>query len=165
MKTTNLDKWLYLVRRIEEHREEKAVRELQKLYKSLIKDLRKVMGNTFADYADPETGKLTYADLHRQGLDARLLEEVAAHVSSVSSEEMVSVSRISTLGKRWENWGMIWGKLVFMRSVLAPKRRMPRSCCSMSDRMAFRLASSFNMVLAEERTCSPAGVNARAGLR
>lgn len=87
MKTTNLDKWLYLVRRIEEHREEKAVRDLQKLYKSLIKDLRKVMGNTFADYADPETGKLTYADLHRQGLDARLLEEVAAHVSSVSSEE------------------------------------------------------------------------------
>ena len=88
MKTTNLDKWLYLVRRIEEHREEKAVRDLQKLYKSLIKDLRKVMGNTFADYADPETGKLTYADLHRQGLDARLLEEVAAHVSSVSSEEI-----------------------------------------------------------------------------
>ena len=87
MKTTNLEKWLYLVRRIEEHREEKAVRELQKLYRSLIKDLRKVMGNTFADYADPETGKLTYADLHRQGLDARLLEEVAAHVSSVSSEE------------------------------------------------------------------------------
>ena len=88
MKTTNLDKWLYLVRRIEEHREEKAVRELQKLYRSLIKDLRKVMGNIYADYADPETGKLTYADLHRQGLDARLLEEVAAHVSSVSSEEI-----------------------------------------------------------------------------
>lgn len=87
MKTTNLDKWLYLVRRIEEHREEKAVRELQKLYRSLIKDLRKVMGNAFADYADPETGRLTYADLHRRGLDARLLEEVAAHVSSVSSEE------------------------------------------------------------------------------
>ena len=46
------------------------------------------MGNIYADYADPETGKLTYADLHRQGLDARLLEEVAAHVSSVSSEEI-----------------------------------------------------------------------------
>ena len=45
MKTTNLEKWLYLVRRIEEHREEKAVRDLQKLYRSLIKDLRKVMGN------------------------------------------------------------------------------------------------------------------------
>ena len=85
--------------------------------------------------------------------------------NSVSSEEMVSVSRISTWGKRSENWGRIWGKLVFIRRVLAPKRRMPRSCCSMSDRMAFRLASSFNMVLAEESTYSPAGVRDMAGLR
>ena len=87
MKTTNLEKWLYLVRRIEEHREENAVKELQKVYKKLLKDLRKVLGNIYADYADPKTGKLTYADLHRQGLDARLLEEVAAHVNSVSVEE------------------------------------------------------------------------------
>lgn len=87
MKITNLEKWLYLVRRIEEHREEKAVKELQSVYKGLIRDLRKLLGNIYADYADPETGKLTYAELHRQGLDARLLEEVAAHVSSVSAEE------------------------------------------------------------------------------
>lgn len=87
MKTTNLDKWLYLVRRIEEHREEKAVKELQKVYKGLIRDLRKVMGNLFADYADPETGRLRYAELHRQGLDARLLEEVAANVNSVTQDE------------------------------------------------------------------------------
>ena len=84
---TNLDKWLYLVHRIEEHREEKAVKDLQKLYKKLIKDLRKVMGNVYADYADPATGKLTYEALHRQGLDARLLEEVAANVASVTADE------------------------------------------------------------------------------
>ena len=84
---TNLDKWLYLVRRIEEHREEKAVKELQKLYKKLIKDLRGKMGNLYADYADPETGKLTYEALHRQGLDARLLEEVVANVASVTADE------------------------------------------------------------------------------
>lgn len=84
---TNLDKWLYLVRRIEEHREEKAVKDLQKLYKKLIKDLRKAMGNVYADYADPATGKLTYEALHRQGLDARLLEEVAANVASVTADE------------------------------------------------------------------------------
>lgn len=85
--TTNLDKWLYLVRQIEEHREEKAVKELQKLYKKLIKDLRGKMGNLYADYADPETGKLTYEALHRQGLDARLLEEVTANVASVTADE------------------------------------------------------------------------------
>jgi len=39
METTNLDKFLHTVRRIEEHREEKAVNQLKKLYKRLIKDL------------------------------------------------------------------------------------------------------------------------------
>ena len=84
---TNLDKWLYLVRRIEEHREEDAVKKLKKLYKSLIKDLRKSMGDVYADHADPETGALSYAELHRLGLDARLLEEVASRMNDVTQEE------------------------------------------------------------------------------
>ncbi len=86
-RTTNLDKWLYLVRRTEEHREDKAVKDLQKLYKKLIKTLRSSMGNIYADYADPETGSLDYGRLHRTGLDARLLEEVAANVNAVTQEE------------------------------------------------------------------------------
>ena len=84
---TNLDKWLYLVRRIEEHREEDAVKKLKRLYKSLIKDLRKSMGDVYADHADPETGALSYAELHRLGLDARLLEEGASRMNDVTQEE------------------------------------------------------------------------------
>ncbi|GEM_PF-1074451 len=84
---TNLDKWLYLVRRIEEHREEDAVKKLKRLYKGLIKDLRKSMGDVYADHADPETGALSYAELHRLGLDARLLEEVASRMNDVTQEE------------------------------------------------------------------------------
>lgn len=87
MMESNLDKYLHTVRRIEEHREENAVKELQKLYKQLIKDLRSYMGNAYADYSDPETGKLTFADLHAKGLDARLLEEVAARMNEVTQKE------------------------------------------------------------------------------
>lgn len=85
--TVNLDKYLHTVRRIEEHREDAAVKQLQRLYKKLIKDLRKQMGNVYADYADPATGQLTYAQLHKNGLDARLLEEVAANMNDVTQEE------------------------------------------------------------------------------
>ncbi len=87
MMESNLDKYLHTVRRIEEHREENAVKELQKLYKQLIKDLRNYMGNAYADYSDPETGKLTFTDLHAKGLDARLLEEVAARMNEVTQKE------------------------------------------------------------------------------
>ena len=87
MMESNLDKYLHTVRRIEEHREENAVKELQKLYKQLIKDLRSYMGNAYADYSDPETGKLTFADLHAKGLDARLLEEVAARMNEATQKE------------------------------------------------------------------------------
>lgn len=87
MAETNLDKYLHTVRRIEEHREEDAVKEIKKLYRRLIKDLRAEMADIYASYADPETGALQYAQLHRRGLDARLLEEIASNMNDVTLAE------------------------------------------------------------------------------
>nr|WP_314609480.1 phage minor head protein [uncultured Lachnoanaerobaculum sp.] len=86
METTNLDKFLHTVRRIEEHREEKAVNQLKKLYKRLIKDLQSHLGTVYAKYSD-ENGLLTYARLHKDALDARLLQEVASKMNDVTQAE------------------------------------------------------------------------------
>ena len=86
METTNLDKFLHTVRRIEEHREEKTVNQLKKLYKRLIKDLQSHLGTVYAKYSD-ENGVLTYARLHKDALDARLLQEVASKMNDVTQAE------------------------------------------------------------------------------
>ena len=52
METTNLDKYLSTLKRIEEHREDSAVKDLKKLYKRLLKDLRAQLGDMYANYAD-----------------------------------------------------------------------------------------------------------------
>lgn len=84
--TSNLDKYLHTVRRIEEHREEKSVQELAKLYKQILVQLRGRLGNVYSDYAQQD-GTLTYAQLHADGMDARLLEEIVQHMNITSAEE------------------------------------------------------------------------------
>ena len=86
METTNLDKYLSMLKRIEEHREDSAVKDLKKLYKRLLKDLRAQLGDMYANYAD-ENGLLTYAQLHKNALDARLLQEVQSRMNDVTLAE------------------------------------------------------------------------------
>ena len=93
METTNLDKFLHTVRRIEEHREEKAVNQLKKLYKRLIKDLQSHLGTVYAKYSD-ENGLLTYARLHKDALDARLLQEVASKMNDVTQAEKKLITEL-----------------------------------------------------------------------
>ena len=86
METTNLDKYLSTLKRIEEHREDSAVKDLKKLYKRLLKDLRAQLGDMYANYAD-KNGLLTYAQLHKNALDARLLQEVQSRMNDVTLAE------------------------------------------------------------------------------
>ena len=49
--------------------------------------------------------------------------------------------------------------------VPAPSFSVPRSCCSMSERMSSRFRSSFPTTWAKERTNSPAQVRDNVGFR
>lgn len=79
---TSLEKYLYQLRRIEEHREAKAEREIRKTYKELLKELNGYLGNIYATYS--EDGVLNYSSLAKAGMDARFLEEVEQRISGIS---------------------------------------------------------------------------------
>lgn len=79
---TNLEKYLYQLRRIEEHREKKAEKEIRKIYKELLKELNGFLGNIYATYSEDDM--LNYADLAKAGMDARFLEEVEQRINSIS---------------------------------------------------------------------------------
>lgn len=79
---TNLEKYLYQLRRIEEHREKKAEKEVRKIYKELLKELNGFLGNIYATYSEDDM--LHYADLAKAGMDARFLEEVEQRINGIS---------------------------------------------------------------------------------
>lgn len=79
---TNLEKYLYQLRRIEEHREAAAEKEIRKLYKELLKELNSFLGNTYATYSVDD--KLTYEALAKVGMDARFLEEVEQQINGIT---------------------------------------------------------------------------------
>jgi len=70
----DLDYYLSQARRIAEHREAGAEREIRKLYKSMLKDLQQLMSDTYIQYSKDD--RLSYAILQEAGYHARFLEEV-----------------------------------------------------------------------------------------
>lgn len=70
----DLDYYLAQARRIAEHREAGAEKEIRKLYKAMLKDLQQFMSETYIQYAEDD--KLTYAMLQKAGYDARFLDEI-----------------------------------------------------------------------------------------
>lgn len=79
---TALEKYLYQLRRIAKHREEKAEKEIRKLYKELLKDLNGFLGNIYATYSEDDM--LSYSALAKAGMDARFLEEVEQRISGIT---------------------------------------------------------------------------------
>lgn len=79
---TNLEKYLYQLRRIEEHRAVKAEKEIRKIYKELLKELNGYLGNIYATYSEGD--ELNYSSLAKAGMDARFLEEVEQRINSVT---------------------------------------------------------------------------------
>lgn len=76
MKADNekLDRLLAQARRIAEHREAGAEKEIRRLYKAMLKDLQTFISDTYVQYAKDD--KLTYAMLQEAGYNARFLEEI-----------------------------------------------------------------------------------------
>lgn len=70
----DLDFYVAQARRIAEHREAGAEKEIRKLYKSMLKDLQTFMSETYVQYAQED--KLTFAMLQSAGYNARFLEEI-----------------------------------------------------------------------------------------
>lgn len=81
-KMTKLEKYLYQLRRIEEHRSEAAEKEIRKIYKELLKELNSFLGNIYATYSEDDM--LDYSMLARAGMDARFMEEVEQKISGIS---------------------------------------------------------------------------------
>ena len=90
-----LNRYLSTVRRIEEHREQSAVKELKNLYRQLMKEIGERVAESYARYADPETGAIDYAVLHRDGMDARLLEEIMRSAGIASLEECRIIEQLA----------------------------------------------------------------------
>ena len=85
---TNLEKYLYQLRKIQQHRSVAAEKEIRKIYKELLKELNSYLADIYLTYS--ENDMLTYGDLAKAGMDARFLEEVEQRISGISP----NVSRI-----------------------------------------------------------------------
>ena len=79
MANKDLDYYLAQARRIAEHREAGAEKEIRKLYKSMLKDLKSFVAEAYEKYADDDDF-LSYAVLQKAGYDARFLEEVEKRI-------------------------------------------------------------------------------------
>lgn len=75
----DLEYYLAQARRIAEHREADAEKEIRKLYKEMRKDLQTFISDTYVKYAQDD--KLTFAMLQKAGYDARFLEEIERQIN------------------------------------------------------------------------------------
>lgn len=82
MKKSRLEKYLYELRRIPEHRTKETEKKIRKMYKKLLRELQATLADLYAKYA--ENDRLDYSILARLGLDARFLEEVEQHISGIA---------------------------------------------------------------------------------
>lgn len=97
-KMTNLEKYLYQLRRIEEHRELASEKAIRKIYKELLKELNALLGNIYATYSKNDV--LTYAELAQAGMDARFLEEVEQRINGISPKVANEIN--TTVSKTYE---------------------------------------------------------------
>lgn len=75
----DLEYYLAQARRIAQHREEGAEKEIRKVYRSMLKELKTFMSDTYVKYAEDD--KLTFAMLQKAGYDARFLEEIERRIN------------------------------------------------------------------------------------
>lgn len=80
----DLDRLLAQVRRIEEHREKGAEKEIRKVYQELLKELRYYLADAYTQYAEDD--QLSYGILQKHSYYARFLEEVEQKINDISPE-------------------------------------------------------------------------------
>lgn len=81
---TNLEKYLYQLRRIEAHRTVEAEKEIRKIYKKLLKEMQNYLADIYTKYSEDDV--LSYAGLARAGMEARFLEEVELRINGITPE-------------------------------------------------------------------------------
>lgn len=74
----DLEYYLAQARRIEAHRDANFEKEIRKIYKELLADLRKTLADAYAKWGTDDA--LTFADLQKAGYDARFLKEIQERV-------------------------------------------------------------------------------------
>lgn len=86
MKVDNetLDRLLAQARRIAEHREADAEKEIRKAYRALLKELKEFVSDTYVKYAEDD--KLTFGMLQKAGYDARFLKEIEERIGIASKK-------------------------------------------------------------------------------
>lgn len=75
----DLEYYLAQARRIAEHREAGAEKEIRKLYKEMLKELKTFVADVYEKHAEDD--KLTFAMLQKAGYDARFLEEIQQRIN------------------------------------------------------------------------------------
>ena len=82
---TSLNELLFDIKRIEENRAILTNKKIDKLYKSLVKDLNSFIAEEYVKYADEE-GRLYVSYLDAKNQRAKFLQEIANNVDSFSPE-------------------------------------------------------------------------------
>lgn len=79
----SLNKLLYDLKRIEEHREKLTEEKIRKIYVNLMDELQSFLGDTYVDLADAD-GRLYIAQMRENARLARFLEEVTERVDLIT---------------------------------------------------------------------------------
>ena len=79
------------LRRIEDHREQQAEKEIRKLYKKILKETRQFIAEEY--YQLSEDGKLTFEILRSKSMDARFLQEVEQRLGDLSIDVSREIKR------------------------------------------------------------------------
>lgn len=79
------------LRRIEDHREQQAEKEIRKLYKKILKETRQFIAEEYYQFA--EDGKLTFEILRSKSMDARFLQEVEERLGGLSIDVSREIKR------------------------------------------------------------------------
>lgn len=79
-----LDRLLRQLRKIEEHRSKAAEREIRKIYKQILAEVKLFLSDTYINYAVDD--QLTYATLQQYGYYSRFIEEVEEKLSGISPQ-------------------------------------------------------------------------------
>lgn len=84
-KLSEIEKALVQLRRIAEHRDAGAEKQIRKLYKECVTELQGFIGVEFAKYA-VEDGTLPYSSLRNESKKAKFLEEVIARIDTLTPQ-------------------------------------------------------------------------------
>ena len=96
-----LRKYLAQLRRIEKHRIAGAEKEIRRIYKTLLKDLKQFLGVAYAD------GDLTVATLQQKGEYAHFLQEVERRINNLTPKAAMEIRRTVEDTYKSANQGMI----------------------------------------------------------